>query len=242
MVTLASREPATKSDVDVVLTGVTKWYGSQSAAPVRAVDSLSLTVPRGSSVAVLGASGSGKSTLLHLIGGIERPDSGQLQVGGLDLTALGRRDLARYRRRVGFVFQRFHLLPALSAVDNVAAALLAGGRLGRERLVRAREALAEVGLAGRESALPAELSGGQQQRVAIARATATRPDLLLADEPTGNLDSATAGDILRLLIRLRDEYGTTLILVTHDSAVAASCERVVRLRDGRLEWTGDDAY
>jgi putative ABC transport system ATP-binding protein len=218
----------------LVLSGVSKCYGARTPAPIRAIDDLSLTVPAGSSIAMLGASGSGKSTLLHLIGGIERPDSGHVRIGGLDVTALGPRELARYRRRVGLVFQRFHLLPALSAVDNVAAALLPHRVPGRERVARARAALVEVGLAGRATALPAELSGGQQQRVAVARAIVVRPTLLLADEPTGNLDSATAQDILRLLCRLRDEHHATLVLVTHDPEVAAGCDRVLRLRDGRL--------
>jgi putative ABC transport system ATP-binding protein len=217
---------------DVTLVGVSKRYLTR-AAPIRAVDQVSLTVPDGTAMAIQGASGSGKSTLLHLIAGIERADAGQIRVAGRDLTALPAAELSRYRQRVGVVFQRFHLLPALSALDNVVAPLLARRR-SRDRTARARAALDRVGLAGRARAFPSELSGGEQQRVAIARAIVGEPVLLLADEPTGNLDTATSRQIIELLLSLRRELGTTLLVATHDDEVAGHCDRAIRLRDGRL--------
>jgi putative ABC transport system ATP-binding protein len=222
---------AGRTGVDLVLTGVTRRYGP--GGQIRAVTEVNLTVPAGAVVAVRGASGSGKSTLLHLIGGVERADAGQIQVGGVDLTTRSARELARYRQRVGLVFQRFHLLPALSALDNVVAALLARPRV-RDRAVRARAALARVGLADRAGAFPAELSGGEQQRVATARAIVGEPVLVLADEPTGNLDSTASREIMELLLSLRDELGTTLLVATHDDQVAAYCDRAIQLHDGRL--------
>jgi putative ABC transport system ATP-binding protein len=200
---------------------------------ITALDGVTLEVAPGSAVAVWGPSGSGKSTLLHLIGALDRPDGGTLHVGGQDLRALSRRELAAYRRTVGFVFQRFNLLPALTALDNVMAPVLPY-RVAFDKRARARELLAAVELAGRESALPSRLSGGQQQRVAIARALINQPAVLLADEPTGNLDSATGAEIVELLLGLRAERGTTVLVATHDSQVAARCDRVVALRDGRV--------
>ncbi len=213
---------------EVSLSHVTKRYAS-----LVAVDDLSLDIEPGSVVAVTGPSGSGKSTLLHLIGAIERADSGRIEVGGQVVTGLTGRRLPRYRRGVGLVFQRFHLLPALTALDNVLAPLLPY-RTGFDKVARVREVLAEVGLADRERSLPARLSGGQQQRVAVARALVHRPGLLLADEPTGNLDSGTGAEIVELLLRTRDRYGTTVLVATHSALVAARCERVLRLRDGAL--------
>ncbi|MEV8515399.1 ABC transporter ATP-binding protein [Dactylosporangium sp. NPDC051484] len=195
---------------------------------------MSLTLEPGSLTALTGPSGSGKSTLLHLIGAIERADSGSIAVDGRELTAASRAQLAAYRRGVGFVFQRFHLLPALTALDNVLVPVLPYRNLDFDRTERARDLLDAVGLAGRESALPSRLSGGQQQRVAIARALITRPRLLLADEPTGNLDSHTGRAILDLLLGLRERHHVTIVLSTHDAAIAAQCERVVDLLDGRL--------
>jgi putative ABC transport system ATP-binding protein len=198
-----------------------------------AVDDVSLTVAAGSVVALTGPSGSGKSTLLHLIGAIEQPDEGSVTVDDVVVSDLRRTALARYRQRVGFVFQRYHLLPALTVLDNVIAPVLP--RRGRtDHAARARELLDAVGLAGRERALPAQLSGGQQQRVAIARALMGAPGLLLADEPTGNLDSTTGGQILDLLLDLRDRHGMTILLATHEQAIAARCDRLVRLNDGRV--------
>ncbi|SCL68555.1 ABC transporter ATP-binding protein [Micromonospora chersina] len=198
-----------------------------------AVDDVSLDVAAGSVVALTGPSGSGKSTLLHLIGAIEQADRGSVTVDDVEVTTLRRAALARYRQRVGFVFQRYHLLPALTVLDNVIAPVLP--RRGRaDHAARARELLEAVGLAGRERALPAQLSGGQQQRVAIARALMGAPRLLLADEPTGNLDSTTGAQILDLLLDLRDRHGMTILLATHEQAVAARCDRLVRLGDGRV--------
>lgn len=197
------------------------------------VDRITLNVPAGATVAVTGPSGSGKSTLLHLVGAIERADQGRIEVDDVEVTGLSGRRLAHYRRSIGFVFQRFHLLPALSALDNVLAPLLPY-RTAFDREERARSLLAEVGLAGRERAMPGQLSGGQQQRVGIARALVGRPRLLLADEPTGNLDSATGAGIVDLLWRLRDEHGMSLLMATHEASLADRCDRTIRIHDGRI--------
>ncbi|MFC4018213.1 ABC transporter ATP-binding protein [Micromonospora sp. GCM10011542] len=224
-------DPTTGSTVRT--TGLVREFRTGSQR-LTAVDDVSLEIRGGSVVALTGPSGSGKSTLLHLIGAIERADRGSVIVDDVEITALRRADLARYRQRVGFVFQRYHLLPALTVLDNVIAPVLPR-RSGRaDHPTRARDLLEAVGLAGRERALPAQLSGGQQQRVAIARALMGRPRLLLADEPTGNLDSTTGAQILDLLLELRDRYGMTILLATHERAVAARCDRLIRLGDGRI--------
>jgi putative ABC transport system ATP-binding protein len=184
-------------------------------------------------VAVTGPSGSGKSTLLHLIGAIDRADSGTIMVDDVEITALRRGKLAAHRRGIGFVFQRYHLLPALTALDNVVAPVLPY-RVKYDRTARARELLDAVGLGGRERSLPSQLSGGQQQRVAIARALMNKPRLLLADEPTGNLDSTNGSQILDLLLSLRQQRGMTILLATHEQHIAASCDRLLRLTDGRV--------
>ncbi|NYF55258.1 ABC transporter ATP-binding protein [Micromonospora purpureochromogenes] len=203
------------------------------AERLTAIDDVTLDIAAGSVVALTGASGSGKSTLLHMIGAIEQADRGTVTVDNVEVTGLRRAALARYRQRVGFVFQRYHLLPALTALDNVIAPVLP--RRGRgDHVTRARELLDAVGLSGRERALPAQLSGGQQQRVAIARALMGAPGLLLADEPTGNLDSTTGAQILDLLLDLRDRHGMTILLATHERSIAARCDRLVRLNDGRV--------
>ncbi|MFJ8113755.1 ABC transporter ATP-binding protein [Streptomyces sp. NPDC096132] len=207
------------------LTGVTRRYPG-----LVALDAVDLEIGDGEAVAVTGPSGSGKSTVLHLVGGMDRPDEGTIEVDGEELTA---RRLDAHRRRIGFVFQRFHLLPALTVLDNVLAPVLPR-RVDFDRRARAMELLEAVGLAARADALPSELSGGQQQRVATARALINRPGLLLADEPTGNLDSATGREIIDLLLSLRERYGMTLLLTTHDPEVAVSCDRIVRLHDGRI--------
>ncbi|WP_238019242.1 ABC transporter ATP-binding protein [Dactylosporangium sp. AC04546] len=212
----------------VSITGLTKRFGAITAA-----DDVTLEIAPGSLTAVTGPSGSGKSTLLHLVGAIEAADGGTIMVDGVEVTALRRRRLSEYRRTVGFVFQRYHLLPALTALDNVVAPVLPF-RVGFDKRQRARELLDAVGLAGRERALPSQLSGGQQQRVAIARALIGAPRLLLADEPTGNLDSATGTQILDLLLDLRDERGMTVLLATHEQQIAARCDRLLRLADGRV--------
>jgi putative ABC transport system ATP-binding protein len=203
------------------------------ATTITALGGVSLRVEAGGMVAITGPSGSGKSTLLHLLGAMDVADSGKVCVGEVEVTALSRREQVQYRRRIGFVFQRFYLLPALTALDNVAAPLLPY-RTDFDKHARARELLRAVGLAGREESLPSELSGGEQQRVAIARALINDPILLLADEPTGNLDSETGSEILELLLELRRRRGMTVVVATHDMVVATRCEQVVRLLDGRV--------
>jgi putative ABC transport system ATP-binding protein len=215
------------------LHGVCKRYGTGTDTEVTAADQVTFTIEAGAFVALTGASGSGKSTMLHLIGALERPDSGVITVNGTEVTALRGAALADYRRTVGFVFQRYNLLPGLTALDNVIAPVLPY-RTGWDKRDRARSLLAAVGLAGRERSMPARMSGGEQQRIAIARALINTPPLLLADEPTGNLDSATAADILDLLARLRAEHGMTIILASHDPQIAARAERLIRLRDGTV--------
>jgi putative ABC transport system ATP-binding protein len=222
-----------RHSASIELTGVTKTFGFGRDQQIRAADNVSLTVAPGAFVALTGVSGSGKSTLLHLVGAVERPDSGTIASGGTDVTTLRGASLAAYRRTVGFVFQRYNLLPALTALDNVIAPLLPY-RTPFNKRERGRELLASVGLAGREQSLPARMSGGEQQRVAIARALVNTPALLLADEPTGNLDSANAADILQLLAALRHEHTMTVLLATHDPQVAAHAERLIRLRDGAV--------
>jgi putative ABC transport system ATP-binding protein len=216
----------------VEISRVAKRY-SAGAQAVAALDGVSLAIEAGALVAVAGPSGSGKSTLLHLLGAMDVPDEGTIRVGAEEVTALARRERVDYRRRIGFVFQSFHLLSALTALDNVAAPLLPY-RADFDKQERARELLAAVGLAGREDALPSELSGGQQQRVAIARALVNDPILLLADEPTGNLDSRTGEELLQLLLDLRAQRGTTVLVATHDPVIASRCDRIVRLQDGRI--------
>jgi len=217
----------------VELRSVRKSYGTGREERVKAVDDVTLTLAASSVVALTGASGSGKSTLLHLIGAMEKPETGAITVNGSDVTALRGGAVAAYRRTVGFVFQRYHLLPALTVIDNVIAPVLPY-RTSYDKRKRARDLLAAVGLAGREKTLPSKLSGGEQQRVAIARALINHPAVLLADEPTGNLDSATAAEILRLLADVRRQHPMTVLLATHDPQVAAQCERMIRLRDGAV--------
>jgi len=201
--------------------------------PVTILDGVSLDVAAGEVVAVTGPSGSGKSTLLGLIAGLDTPSGGSIAVDGVDVTRLGEAALARFRRRtIGFVFQSYHLIPTLTAAENVAVPLELAD--AGAPLATAARLLAEVGLAERVHHYPAQLSGGEQQRVAIARAVALSPPLLLADEPTGNLDSATGGAIVDLLLALNRERGSTLVLVTHDAGLAARAARAVALRDGRV--------
>ena len=219
--------------VAVSVSEVTKSFRSGTGTIV-AIDGVSVEIAPGSVVALTGPSGSGKSTLLHLIGAIEAPDSGTISVAGQAISDLRRRPrLAEYRRTVGFVFQRYHLLPALTALDNVVAPVLPF-RVRYDKQARGREMLDAVGLADRASALPAHLSGGEQQRVALARALIGQPALLLADEPTGNLDSRTGESILDLLLALRDKHSMTIIIATHERSIAARCDRMLRLRDGKL--------
>jgi predicted ABC-type transport system involved in lysophospholipase L1 biosynthesis ATPase subunit len=211
-----------------------KAYGS-AAAPVYALRGVSLDVLSGERVALLGKSGSGKSTLLNLLGGIDRPTSGTLQVAGRDLGRLSSRELARFRSAaVGMIFQSFNLIPSRTALENVELPMIFAGRAPRDRRAEARRALEAVGLGQRVGHLPSQLSGGEAQRVAVARALVNHPEILLADEPTGNLDSATAHEVIDLLTEHVRARGTTLLLVTHDEELARICtDRVVRLKDGQ---------
>ncbi|MFE9200827.1 ABC transporter ATP-binding protein [Micromonospora sp. NPDC007230] len=202
---------------------------------VPALRGVSLTIDPGEYVAVVGPSGSGKSTLMHLLGGLDRPTDGRLVIGGRDVATLSAPELATLRNEtIGFVFQAFHLLPRTSAVDNVALPLVYRGIGARQRRDRAAATLGRVGLGHRLHHRPNQLSGGEQQRVAIARALVTDPAVLLADEPTGNLDSATGEAVLELLERLNAESGVALVMVTHDQEVAARARRQIAVRDGRV--------
>jgi len=218
----------------IVLENVVNIYEGKNR--VLALDGVSLTVRKGEMAAVMGQSGSGKSTLLNLIGGLDQPTGGSVRIDGIELAGLPDDELTRVRReKIGFVFQFFNLLPTLSAYDNIALPLRLqrkAGPLVRERTLRH---LGLVGLSGRADHLPDELSGGECQRVAIARALVMDPVVLLADEPTGNLDSKTGAEILALLQQINRQTGSTLVMVTHDAAAASSCDRILRLRDGHLE-------
>jgi putative ABC transport system ATP-binding protein len=223
------------------LTGVTKRYGGGRRA-VTALDGVDLHVADGDWLAISGRTGGGKSTLLHLLGGIDRPTAGTVEFDGRELTTLPEAAVTRLRAaRIGFVFQTFNLIPTLSAAENVETALVPLGMPRAERRARVTEALAAVGLADRAGHLPSELSGGQQQRVGIARALAKRPRVLLADEPTGNLDEDTRDDILALLENLWHDHHLTLVLITHDTTVAARAPRRVVLRDGHLTDSAKEA-
>ncbi len=211
--------------------GLRKEYGSGEGL-VRAVDGVDLEVAPGETVAVMGPSGCGKSTLLHLVGGLDRPSGGEAWLAGRRIDQLGERALARMRRSdVGFVFQAFHLMEELTAVENVELPALLAGRSPRAARRRAADLLERVGLADRAGFLPSALSGGQRQRVAIARALSNVPLVVLADEPTGNLDSAATLDVLRLFESLH-EGGQTLVIVTHDERIAATADRLISMRDG----------
>jgi putative ABC transport system ATP-binding protein len=206
----------------------------RGAARVHILKDISLAIENGEAVGLVGPSGSGKSTLLMVIAGLERIDSGSVTVAGADIGSLGEDDLARFRgRNVGIVFQSFHLIPTMTALENVAVPLELAG--ASDAFARAESELAAVGLSDRLTHYPAELSGGEQQRVALARALAPQPSILVADEPTGNLDEATGKQIVDLLFAGHVARNTTLVLVTHDATLAARCDRVVRLRSGRVE-------
>jgi putative ABC transport system ATP-binding protein len=205
-----------------------------NAGPVEILRGITLAVRAGESVGLVGPSGSGKSSLLMLMGGLEQATGGRIMALGQDLTAMNEDALARFRRgNMGVVFQSFHLIPTMTALENVAVPLELMG--ARDALARARAELDAVGLGPRADHYPAQLSGGEQQRVALARASAPRPKILLADEPTGNLDQTNGEAIIRLLFDLRDRHGATLIMVTHAPDLAARCDRVVRLRDGQID-------
>ena len=203
------------------------------AGPVNILRGIDLAVARGEAAGLVGPSGSGKSTLLMVLAGLERPSGGRVSAAGEDLTGLGEDALARFRRdHIGIVFQSFHLVPTMTALENVAIPLEFAGRA--DAFERAEAELARVGLSHRLSHYPGQLSGGEQQRVALARAVSGDPEILLADEPTGNLDQSTGAEIVELMFDLHAQKGTTLVLITHDEALAARCDRIIRLKDGRI--------
>lgn len=216
----------TLTDVSLSLNG--------NAGTVDILHEVTLSVAKGETLGLVGPSGSGKSSLLMLMGGLETATSGSITVLGTDITRLGEDDLARFRRdNMGVVFQSFHLIPTMTALENVATPLELAGV--RDAYARAEAELNAVGLANRADHYPAQMSGGEQQRVALARASVTRPKLLLADEPTGNLDETNGAAIIDMLFGLREQHGATLIMVTHSNELAARCDRVIRLRDGRID-------
>jgi putative ABC transport system ATP-binding protein len=226
-------EATNGTDMAIMLADVHLSLG-RGAARVHILKGISLSVGRGEAVGLVGPSGSGKSTLLMTMAGLERPDRGRVVVAGQDLARLDEDGLARFRgRNIGIVFQSFHLVPTMTALENVALPLELAGE--GDAFVRAEAELALVGLGERLDHYPAQLSGGEQQRTAIARAIATNPAILVADEPTGNLDEATGEAIIDLLFALKNDRGATLVLVTHDASLARRCDRVVRLRSGRIE-------
>jgi putative ABC transport system ATP-binding protein len=217
----------------IALAGINLSLG-RGAARVHILKDVDLHIASGEAIGLIGPSGSGKSTLLMIMAGLERPDTGTVAVAGEDLGALGEDALARFRgRNVGIVFQSFHLIPTMTALENVAVPLELAG--AADAAARAARELAAVGLADRGHHYPAELSGGEQQRVALARALAPNPAILIADEPTGNLDETTGSEIVDLMFAGHAQRGTTLVLVTHDPALAGRCDRVVRMRSGRID-------
>jgi putative ABC transport system ATP-binding protein len=219
----------------VAMRGVDLSLG-RGAARVHILRDVALTIGKGEAVGVVGPSGSGKSTLLMIMAGLERPDSGEVEIDGVRLGAMNEDALARFRgQRIGIVFQSFHLIPTMTALENVAAPLELAGAY--DATARATAELEQMGLGNRLSHYPAQLSGGEQQRVALARALCPRPSLLIADEPTGNLDETTGNTIVDLIFNLPARRGATLALVTHDAALAARCDRVIRMRSGKVEET-----
>ncbi|MGZ4268535.1 MAG: ABC transporter ATP-binding protein [Solirubrobacteraceae bacterium] len=223
--------------VIVAATDVTRVYGS-GEAEVRALDGVSVEFPAQRFTAIMGASGSGKSTLMHVLAGLDRPTSGTVEVDGVDLGSLDDKRLTELRReKIGFVFQSFNLLPVLDARENIVLPLSIAGRKPDEEWID--RLIETVGLGDRLDHRPSELSGGQQQRVAVARALVSRPAVVFADEPTGNLDSKSSGEVLDLLRRSVDEFGQTVIIVTHDATAAAYADRIVVLADGRIVHDGE---
>jgi putative ABC transport system ATP-binding protein len=223
------------------LQGIGRRYG-QNGNEVHAVRDVDLEIARGEFLVIVGPSGSGKSTLLQLLGTLDRPTNGQLEFEGRELARLGDGELTELRlKSIGFIFQQFNLIPTLTAAQNVEVALAPGGLDGDARRARVHELLESVGLGGRAHHLPSQLSGGEQQRVAIARALANNPHVLLADEPTGNLDTATGEEIMTLLKELSTRSGHTVVLITHDVEIAAEAPRVIRMQDGRLLSAAADA-
>jgi putative ABC transport system ATP-binding protein len=219
----------------VVCRGVSKTY-QQNAISVHALSDIDLVIPKQDFLCLSGPSGSGKSTLLNLIGGLDRPTRGEISVDGRRVDLMGKSELARLRlRHIGFVFQAYNLIPVLTAQENVEFVMQLQGMDARERGAKARAILKEVGLEGMEQRRPAELSGGQQQRVAVARAIVSAPSLVLADEPTANLDSNNAEQLMQLLRHMNDEHHVTFIFSTHDKRVMDHSKRLIRLHDGRIE-------
>ncbi len=237
--TSATMEPGTPAETQaqlIRLESVHKTY-DLGEVQVHALRGISLEIRAGEFVAVMGASGSGKSTLMNILGCLDRPTRGHYYLEGTDVSQLSKVELARIRnRKIGFVFQQFNLLARTSALENVELPTVYAGLASRERQQRAQEALERVGLADRAHHFPSQLSGGQQQRVAIARALVNRPSILLADEPTGNLDSRTAVEIMDILQRLNEEQGLTVVLVTHEHDIAQFTRRTLDFRDGKLLW------
>ncbi|MBK8315481.1 MAG: ABC transporter ATP-binding protein [Acidobacteria bacterium] len=223
-----------KKEILLSASGLTKIYQGRAEA-VEVFKGLDLEVGRGEMVAVIGESGSGKSTLLHLLGGLDRPNAGSVKIDQIDITKSTELDLARFRnRQIGFIFQFHHLLPEFSAIENVMMPLLIGGELKQSAQIRALDLLKRIGLGERIEHRPGELSGGEQQRVALARAIARSPQILLADEPTGNLDQRTGDEVRQLIRQLQIEERMSAIIVTHNERLAENCDRILRLENGRL--------
>ena len=232
----ARRDGAVNSDSAMIdLQGVSKLYPSTHSDDVLALDEVDLSIAPGEMVSIIGPSGSGKSTMLQLMGALDSSSSGIVTVGGSPLNNLSKKEMTQIRAQtIGFVFQKFNLIQNLSALENVAIAMEATGVPRKERIGRSQELLKQVGLGKRSEHLPNQLSGGEQQRVAIARALANNPKVILADEPTGSLDSKTGKSIMQLFNKIRDDTDTTVVIVTHDRGVARLCDRQFKLKDGRL--------
>jgi putative ABC transport system ATP-binding protein len=221
-------------DTIIKITDLYKIY-NEAAAEVRAIDGVSLEFQQGEFAAIVGPSGSGKTTLLNLIGGLDTPTSGKIEVDGIDVSTLSEKRMTEFRmRNIGFIFQAYNLIPVLTARENVSFVMELQGKPGNETGQRALELLKAVGLAGRENSRPAKLSGGQQQRVAVARALASRPRFILADEPTANLDSKSAENLLDIMEQLNQEERITFIFSTHDPRIMAKAKRIIKLEDGKI--------
>jgi putative ABC transport system ATP-binding protein len=234
MNTVTNTVTNTMTTAQIELSGIERVF-HLGDSEVHALRDLNLTIAAGEYVAVMGPSGSGKSTLLNLVGLLDRPNTGIYRLEGRDVTTLSPDQQARVRsERIGFVFQSFHLVPRLTAAENIALPMTLAGIAPQQRAARVAQALKDYGLENRAGHRPDQLSGGQRQRVAIARATIMQPAVILADEPTGNLDTATGAEILKLMHDLHDRLGATVLIVTHDAAVAQSCGRTITLRDGRI--------